>query len=68
MIHRHYNNWVKKLDDSIRRALYIQMYAQPVTAGGYAPAPVPAQPPPPPDQAQPQAAPPPAAPPPPPAK
>jgi hypothetical protein len=66
MIHRHYNNWVKKLDDSIRRALYIQMYAQPVTAGGYAPAPVPVQPPPPPppDATQPQPAPAPAAPPP----
>ncbi len=65
MISRHYNKWVKLLDDSIRRALYVQMYAQPVTAGGYAPAPAPVQPaPPPPDATQPA----PAAPPPPPAK
>jgi hypothetical protein len=42
MIHRTYNRWVKQLDDSIRRALYVQMYAQPATAGGYAPAPAPA--------------------------
>jgi hypothetical protein len=60
MIHRTYNRWVKQLDDSIRRALYVQMYAQPVTAGGYAPAPVPDQPPAPVDGAQAPAAPPPA--------
>jgi len=44
LIHRNYNKWVKQLDDSIRRALYVQMYAQPVTAGGYAPVPAPVQP------------------------
>lgn len=56
MISRHYNRWVKQLDDSIRRALYVQMYAPPVTAGGYAPAPT-QPPPPPPPAAQPAPAP-----------
>lgn len=58
VIHRTYNRWVKLLDDSIRRALYVQMYAQPATAGGYAPAA-------PPPAGDPNAAPPPAPPPPP---
>lgn len=38
VIHKRYNQWVKSLDDSIRRALFV-----PVSAGGYyAPGPAPA--------------------------
>lgn len=36
VIHRRYNQWVKSLDDSIRRALYAPM---PTAGGYYAPAP-----------------------------
>ncbi|HEX6242840.1 MAG TPA: hypothetical protein VFZ61_18130, partial [Polyangiales bacterium] len=68
-IHRRYNQWVKALDESIRRSLY----SPALSSGGYAPGvqPVPpvqdpgAPPPPPPaDPNAPPAAPPPAAPPP----
>lgn len=45
VIHRRYNQWVKILDDSIRRALYSPV----VSAGGYY-APAPGQAPPPPPQ------------------
>jgi hypothetical protein len=64
LIHRNYNRWVKQLDDSIRRALYVQMYAPPPTAGGYAPAPGQPPPAPPADGTQVQPAPAPTAPPP----